>query len=150
MFIFQFYFCLLLGYTLYDNDTLKSIISKCFIISFHLQLWSKPQRFCYKIILISKKIIDTQYIYFHVELASETPTVDSNLEFSVVIYFEMFKDISSSDKLPRPSMSRHTEVGIWRTQIKVKYMYTITNIKLYPGWSSWKWNWKLFFKTNCK
>ena len=74
----------------------------------------------------------------HVELASETPTVDSNLEFSVVIYFEMFKDISSSDKLPRPSMSRHTEVGIWRTQIKVKYMYTITNIQLYPGWSSWK------------
>ena len=74
----------------------------------------------------------------NVELASETPTVDSNLEFSVVIYFEMFKDISSSDKLPRPSMSRHIEVGIWRTQIKVKYMYTITNIQLYPGWSSWK------------
>ena len=38
--------------------------------------------------------------YVNVELASETPTVDSNLEFSVVIYFEMFKDISSSDKLP--------------------------------------------------
>ena len=74
-----------------------------------------------------------------VELASETPTaVDPNLESSVVIYFEMFRVISSSDKLPRPSMSRHIEVGIWRTQIKVKYMYTITNIKLYPGWSSWK------------
>ena len=55
-----------------------------------------------------------------VELASETPTVDPNLEFSVVIYFEMFRVISSSDKLPRPSMSRHREVGIWRTQIKVK------------------------------
>ena len=79
-----------------------------------------------------------QHLCTDVELASETPTVDPNLEFSVVIYFEMFKDISSSDKLPRPSMSRHTEVGIWRTQIKVKYMYTITNIKLYPGWSSWK------------
>ena len=25
-----------------------------------------------------------------------------------------------------------------RTQIKVKYMYTITNIQLYTGWSSWK------------
>ena len=85
-----------------------------------------------------------------VELASETPTVDSNLEFSVVIYFEMFKDISSSDKLPRPSMSRHIEVGIWRTQIKVKYMYTITNIKLYPGWSSWLESSKFFFKNNCK
>ena len=35
-----------------------------------------------------------------VELASETPTVNPNLEFSVVIYFEMFRVISSSDKLP--------------------------------------------------
>ena len=62
----------------------------------------------------------THSILYYVELASETPTVDSNLEFSVVIYFEMFKDISSSDKLPRPSMSRHREVGIWRKFICVE------------------------------
>ena len=59
------------------------------------------------------------------ELASETPTVNLNLEFSVVIYFEKFKVFSSSDKLPRTSMPMHLDVGIWRTQIKVKYMYTI-------------------------
>ena len=87
---------------------------------------------------VSQNSMESSKECVNVELASETPTVDSNLEFSVVIYFEMFKDISSSDKLPRPSMSRHIEVGIWRTQIKVKYMYTITNIQLYPGWSSWK------------
>ena len=84
------------------------------------------------------------------ELASETPTVNLNLEFSVVIYFEKFKVFSSSDKLPRTSMPMHLDVGIWRTQIKVKYMYTITNIKLYPGWSSWLESSKFFFKNNCK
>ena len=50
------------------------------------------------------------------ELASETSTVHLNLDYSFVIYFEMFKVISSSssDKLPRPLMSRHIEMGIWK------------------------------------
>ena len=50
------------------------------------------------------------------KLASETSTVHLNLDYSFVIYFEMFKVISSSssDKLPRPLMSRHIEMGIWK------------------------------------
>ena len=52
---------------------------------------------------VTKQVIFLVFVLNHiylVELASETPTVNPNLEFRVVIYFEMFRVISSSDKLP--------------------------------------------------
>ena len=44
-------------------------------------------------------IMTTDNLVFTDELASETPTVNLNLEFNVVIYFEKFRVFSSSDKL---------------------------------------------------